>query len=87
MTAAAQHFVGPLTFQALSGLPVRTALFGPEADPLEHIALGQAVDAIAVVPATANIIGKIASGLADDLLTTLIGCARGTPPGRRPSRS
>lgn len=72
MTAAAQHFVGPLTFQALSGLPVRTALFGPEADPLEHIALGQAVDAIAVVPATANIIGKIASGLADDLLTTLI---------------
>jgi phosphopantothenoylcysteine decarboxylase/phosphopantothenate--cysteine ligase len=72
MTAGACEFVAPLTFQALSGEPVRTALFGPAAEPLEHISLGQAVDAIVIAPATANCLGKIAAGIADDLLTTVI---------------
>ncbi|WP_449244509.1 bifunctional phosphopantothenoylcysteine decarboxylase/phosphopantothenate--cysteine ligase CoaBC [Desulfobacca acetoxidans] len=72
MTRSAQEFVAPLTFQALSGVPVRTALFGVDADPLEHISLGQDVDALVIAPATANIIGKIAAGLGDDLLTTVV---------------
>jgi len=72
MTAAAQQFVTPLPFQALSGQPVRTALFGPEADPLEHITLGQEVDALVIAPATANFLAKAAAGIADDLLTTIV---------------
>jgi phosphopantothenoylcysteine decarboxylase/phosphopantothenate--cysteine ligase len=72
MTAAAQPFVTPLPFQALSGRPVRTALFGPESDPLEHISLGQEVDALVIAPATANCLAKMAAGIADDLLTTIL---------------
>lgn len=72
MTASAQEFITPLTFQALSGNPVRTSLFGPGADPLEHITLAQEVDALVIAPATANCIGKMASGVGDDLLTTLV---------------
>jgi phosphopantothenoylcysteine decarboxylase/phosphopantothenate--cysteine ligase len=72
MTRAAQEFVTPLTFQALTGRQVGTALFGPEADPLEHVALGQQVDAVVLAPATANLLGKLASGLGDDLLSTLL---------------
>jgi phosphopantothenoylcysteine decarboxylase/phosphopantothenate--cysteine ligase len=72
MTRSAQEFVGPMTFAALSRDKVATAMFGPESDPLEHIALGQEVDAIVVAPATANFIGKAAGGIGDDLLTTVI---------------
>jgi phosphopantothenoylcysteine decarboxylase/phosphopantothenate--cysteine ligase len=72
MTRAAQEFVGPLTFQALTGQKVATAMFGPESDPLEHVALGQEADAIVVAPATANFIGKLAAGIGDDLLTTVM---------------
>jgi phosphopantothenoylcysteine decarboxylase / phosphopantothenate---cysteine ligase len=72
MTKAAQEFVGPLTFQALTGQKVATAMFGPESDPLEHVALGQEVDAIVVAPATANLIGKLAAGIGDNLLTTVM---------------
>ena len=72
MTKAAQEFVGTLTFQALTGKKVGTAMFGPESDPLEHVALGQEVDAIVVAPATANFIGKVAAGIGDDLLTTIM---------------
>jgi phosphopantothenoylcysteine decarboxylase/phosphopantothenate--cysteine ligase len=72
MTRSAQEFVGPLTFQALTGQKVATVMFGPESDPLEHVALGQEVDAIVVAPATANIIGKLAAGIGDDLLTTIM---------------
>ena len=72
MTAAAREFVTPLTFQALTGEKVTTAMFGPEAEPLEHVSLGQEVDAIIVAPATANIIGKIAAGIGDDLLSTIL---------------
>src|SRR4030042_3367939 len=72
MTRSAQEFVGPLTFQALSGEKVGVALFGPGSDPLEHVALGQEVDALVLAPATANLIGKLASGIGDDLLTTIL---------------
>jgi len=72
MTAAAREFVGPLTFQALTGERVATAMFGPEAEPLEHVALGQEADALVVAPATANLLGKAAAGIGDDLLTTIL---------------
>jgi phosphopantothenoylcysteine decarboxylase/phosphopantothenate--cysteine ligase len=72
MTKSAAEFVTPMTFAALTGQTVGTALFGPGVHPLEHIWLGQQVDAIALVPATANIIGKVAHGIGDDLLTTIL---------------
>jgi phosphopantothenoylcysteine decarboxylase/phosphopantothenate--cysteine ligase len=72
MTRAAQEFVTPLTFQALTGEKVGTALFGDGSEPLEHVSLGQEVDAIILAPATANLMGKLAAGIGDDLLTTLM---------------
>jgi phosphopantothenoylcysteine decarboxylase/phosphopantothenate--cysteine ligase len=72
MTRSASEFITPLTFHALSGAPVRTALFGPGANPLEHISLAQEVDALVIAPATANCLGKLAMGIGDDLLTTLV---------------
>jgi phosphopantothenoylcysteine decarboxylase/phosphopantothenate--cysteine ligase len=72
MTRAAQEFVGPLTFQALTGEKVATAMFGPESEPLEHVALGQEAEAIVLAPATANLLGKMAAGIGDDLLTTIL---------------
>lgn len=73
MTAAAREFVAPLTFQALTGEPAAAAMFGPEAvPPLDHVSLGQRVDAIILAPATANLIGKLAAGIGDDLLTTIM---------------
>jgi phosphopantothenoylcysteine decarboxylase/phosphopantothenate--cysteine ligase len=77
MTAAAQEFIRPLTFAALSGEKVVTGMFdGGDADPnidsaIEHIAVAQAIDALAVVPATADVIAKFAQGIANDFLTTL----------------
>src|SRR5689334_9411961 len=77
MTRAAQEFVRPLTFAALSGEKVITDLFGEGAqDPniesaVEHIAVAQSIDALVVAPATADVIGKFANGLADDFLSTL----------------
>ncbi len=73
MTAAARHFVGPLTFQALTGREVLTDVWESEkAGDVQHIALTNAANAILVAPATANIIGKIASGIADEVVTTLV---------------
>jgi phosphopantothenoylcysteine decarboxylase / phosphopantothenate---cysteine ligase len=72
MTKSAQEFVGHLTFGALTGQPVSTSLWGDKVNPLEHIFLGQQVDAIVIAPATANLIGKVASGIGDDLLTTIL---------------
>ena len=77
MTRAAQEFVRPLTFAALSGEKVITDLFGegaqePNIDSaVEHIAVAQSIDALVVAPATADVIGKFANGLADDFLSTL----------------
>ncbi len=72
MTKSAQEFIGPLTFGALTGQPVSSSLWGDKVNPLEHIFLGQQVDAIVLAPATANLIGKLASGIGDDLLTTIL---------------
>lgn len=73
MTAAATQFVTPLTFETLSGNPVSSTLFDPTAPGrIEHITLSEWPDLILIAPATANVIGKIASGIADDLLTTTV---------------
>jgi len=73
MTQAAQAFVGPLTFEALSANPVWTHMFeGQPNGPFRHIKWADEADAVVVMPATANIIGKMAQGIADDPLTTLI---------------
>ena len=78
MTRAAQEFVKPLTFAALSGEKVITGMFssGEEHEPnidsaIEHIAVAQSIDALVVVPATADIIAHFAQGIATDFLTTL----------------
>jgi phosphopantothenoylcysteine decarboxylase / phosphopantothenate---cysteine ligase len=73
MTRSATEFIGPLTLQTLSQGPVYTDLFTP-ADQynMAHIALADWADAFVIAPATGNIIGKIASGIADDLLSTTI---------------
>jgi len=72
MTRAALEFVGPITFQTLTGGKVGTGLWGGGSEPLEHISLGQEVDAIVLAPATANLVGKMAAGIGDDLLTTIL---------------
>jgi phosphopantothenoylcysteine decarboxylase / phosphopantothenate---cysteine ligase len=77
MTAGARNFVTPLTFAALSGHKVITDVFAENGDEpnsesaIEHIALAQGIDALVIAPATANVIAKIAQGIADDFLTTL----------------
>jgi len=76
MTAGAERFVGALTFAALTRRPVLTSLWdAPETIP--HIALARAADVLAIVPATANVIAKLALGLADDLLANVALAARG----------
>lgn len=73
MTSAATEFVTPLTFQTLSGNPVHIELFNLISErEIGHIALADRADVLVVVPATANLVGKVAAGLADDLLTTTI---------------
>ena len=73
MTAAAQKFVRPLTFEALSGNRVYTELFPEAGDPeVIHVRLGEWPHLILIAPATANVIGKMANGLADDLLTCTV---------------
>src|SRR5881398_1066796 len=78
MTEAAQEFIKPLTFAALSGEKVITGMFAgsgneqPNIDSaVEHIAVAQSIDALVVAPATADVLGKFAQGLATDFLTTL----------------
>lgn len=73
MTRNAREFVTPLTFQTLSGHPVHTDLFNLfQEQEIGHISLADRADLLVVAPATANLIGKVANGLADDLLTTTI---------------
>ena len=73
----AREFVGPLTFRTLSGRPVLSHLFDPQSDDaVEHVALAERADAVVVAPATANLLGKAAAGIADDFLTTLLLAAR-----------
>lgn len=73
MTASATKFVTPLTFQTLSMNPVLTDTFDTaHGTEIKHISLPQECDAFVIAPATANIIGKIAAGIADDLLTSMV---------------
>ena len=77
MTRAAGEFVTPLTFQTLSGNPVHTELFNLTAErEIGHISLADRADLFIIAPATANIIGKIACGIADDMLTTTVMATR-----------
>ena len=82
MTAAAQQFIAPLTFAALTGHKVITGLWAPEgsaqneksgdaASAIDHIDAAQSTDALVVAPATADILAKFAHGIADDFLTTM----------------
>jgi phosphopantothenoylcysteine decarboxylase len=72
MTESATRLVGPKTFEALSGRPVRTDTFEFGPGPHPHIELAEAAELVCVAPATANILAKAACGLADDLLSTLL---------------
>ncbi|MBT3756525.1 MAG: bifunctional phosphopantothenoylcysteine decarboxylase/phosphopantothenate--cysteine ligase CoaBC [Candidatus Cloacimonetes bacterium] len=71
MTSHACEFVSPITFKSITHQPVITKMFDVEAD-IEHISLADWADFVVLAPATANIIGKTASGIADDLLSTTI---------------
>ncbi len=73
MTRNATEFITPLTMQSLSGHPVFTDMFAPLKEfDMAHISLAEYANIVVIAPATANIIGKIASGLADDLLATTV---------------
>jgi len=83
MTRAAREFVAPLTFAALTGRKVITEMFGADSrsfgtaaanveSAIEHIAVAQRIDALVVAPATADFLARMATGLADDFLSTLV---------------
>ena len=73
MTRGAAEFVTPLSFQTLSGAPVATDLFSlTQESEIGHIDLADSADLLVIAPATANVIGKLAAGIADDLLTTVV---------------
>ena len=73
MTRGAMEFVTPLTFQTLSGNPVATETFSlTQESEIGHINLADSADLFVIAPTTANVIGKLASGIADDLLTTVL---------------
>lgn len=71
LTEAAAEFVRPLTFEALTGRPVLSSLWSRDG-ALAHVRLGQAADLIIVAPATANVIARVAQGIGDDFLTTML---------------
>lgn len=72
MTESAKQFIGETTFQALTGRPVYSDMYAPQEHFIgEHIGLARRADLFLIAPATANVIAKLAHGLADDLLATL----------------
>lgn len=71
MTRGAREFVGPITFEAVTGRPVHTEIFGP-GHALDHIRLAREANVIVVAPATADFVGRAAHGLADDLLSACL---------------
>ena len=77
MTKSAMEFISPMTFKSISGETVSYSMFD-ENKPIEHISLADWADIFIIAPATANIIGKIASGVADDLLSTSILAGKAT---------
>lgn len=71
LTDAAGEFIRPLSFEAITHQPVHTGLFADRAHEPRHIALAEQADALLIAPATANILAKLAMGLADDLLSSV----------------
>lgn len=85
MTRGAEAFMTPMTFQALSGEPVRTSLLDPDAEAgMGHIELAKWADLVLVAPASADFMARLANGMADDLLTTLC-CATEAPIALAPA--
>ncbi len=74
MTADSMQFITPLTLSTLAGRPVYSDMFNPDNFEEDHISLSEFADVMLIAPATANIIGKIAGGICDDLLTCAV-CA------------
>jgi phosphopantothenoylcysteine decarboxylase/phosphopantothenate--cysteine ligase len=77
MTASAARFIGPLTLAGICGQSVKTEMFDPAWPGELHVDLGARADAVLVVPATADVLARLAEGRADDLVTALILCAKG----------
>jgi phosphopantothenoylcysteine decarboxylase/phosphopantothenate--cysteine ligase len=79
MTKEAEELIKPIVFASLSGNKVHSELFrGPQGWEIEHVSLAKSADLVLIAPATANIIGKIAAGICDDLLTCVV-CAAKAP--------
>jgi phosphopantothenoylcysteine decarboxylase/phosphopantothenate--cysteine ligase len=76
MTPSATRFVGPPSFQGVTGNPVLTGLWASGGAPEPHVSLGDWAQLIVVAPATANIIGRVASGRSDDIATATLLAAR-----------
>ncbi len=73
MTESATKFIAPLTLRSLTGRPVVTSVWELSSEfSIEHVALAEAADIVAIVPATANIIAKLAAGISDDMLTCIV---------------
>src|SRR3712207_1943676 len=72
MTAQATNFVAPLLFESLTYRPVYTEMWSRLENAAAHVKLGDEADAVLIAPATANTIAKIAAGMADDMLTTVL---------------
>ena len=73
MTESATEFISPLTIRSLTARPVVTGMFGQSLESaIEHVALAEAADVVAIAPATANVISKLAVGVADDMLTCTV---------------
>jgi phosphopantothenoylcysteine decarboxylase/phosphopantothenoylcysteine decarboxylase/phosphopantothenate--cysteine ligase len=80
MTESATKFITPLTLQTLTKGKVYTDMFEPVAyEDVRHISLAKQADLCLIAPATANIIGKLAAGIADDMLSTVLMAVRGVP--------
>ncbi|MDR1067351.1 MAG: phosphopantothenoylcysteine decarboxylase [Clostridiales bacterium] len=80
MTSAARKFIAPLTFQSLTKNKVYTDMFDETTyEDIRHISLAKKADICVVAPASANIIGKLASGIADDMLSTVLTAVSGKP--------
>src|ERR1700738_4171531 len=76
MTASATRFVGPPSFQGVTGTPVLTGLWASDGAPEPHVSLGDWAQLILLAPATANVIGRVAGGRSDDIVTATLLAAR-----------
>ena len=77
MTKSAEHFLGPLTLAGICGEPVATTMWDPSFHGEMHVSIAERADVVAIVPATADVLARLAQGRADDLVTALALCAKG----------